>query len=74
MHNPWTLKPWHIRVFFHRLSLFVPEDSIEMPEEEISGPNMDYEQKEFAVFIKVINFAIILPYELYSHSVCMFDR
>ena len=53
LENDWTLQPFHIRVAFQRLRIEVPEDCIEMPPREIKGPNLDYQDKEFYVHIKV---------------------
>ncbi|XP_022257120.1 39S ribosomal protein L9, mitochondrial-like [Limulus polyphemus] len=51
--NPWTLEPWHIRVAFRKVGIIVPEEAIELPIQPISGPDMDKEDKEFAVFITI---------------------
>lgn len=51
--NPWTLEPWHIRVAFRKTGIIVPEEAIELPKQPISGPDMDKEDKEFAVFITI---------------------
>ncbi|VEN33764.1 unnamed protein product [Callosobruchus maculatus] len=53
--NPWTLKPWHIRVSFRKCGYIVPEDAITMPEKPISGPDMELEGKEFAVTVTINN-------------------
>lgn len=53
MEEPWTLKPWHIRVSFRKCGYIVPEYAITIPETPISGPNMDLEGKEFFVTVTV---------------------
>ncbi|PSN36982.1 hypothetical protein C0J52_15825 [Blattella germanica] len=52
---PWTIQPWHIRASFRKAGIHVPEDSIRLPEEPISGPNMDFEGKYFEVTITINN-------------------
>lgn len=50
---PWTLEMWHIRASFRRAGVYVPEEAITMPEKTISGPNLDYENKEFYVTVTI---------------------
>ncbi|XP_023011982.2 mitochondrial ribosomal protein L9 [Leptinotarsa decemlineata] len=50
---PWTIKPWHIKVSFRKCGYVVPEEAIAIPEKPISGPNMDLENKEFAVTVTI---------------------
>ncbi|XP_015433367.1 PREDICTED: 39S ribosomal protein L9, mitochondrial [Dufourea novaeangliae] len=52
---PWTLEKWHVRVCFRRIGIIVPEDAITMPNKSISGPNLDLENKEFYVTLKINN-------------------
>lgn len=54
--NPWTLKPWHIRVAFRKAGVIVPEEAIELPPKEIKGPDMNIQNKEFYVTITVCCF------------------
>lgn len=51
--NPWVLEKWHIRANFRRNQFIVSDDSITMPEKEISGPNLDLENKQFYVTITI---------------------
>lgn len=51
--TPWILKPWHVRVAFRRYGIILPEEAIALPEKEIKGPNMEFENKEFYVTVTV---------------------
>ncbi|XP_001603568.1 39S ribosomal protein L9, mitochondrial [Nasonia vitripennis] len=51
--NPWVLEKWHIRTNFRRSGFIVSDEAITMPEKEISGPNLDFENKEFYVTITI---------------------
>ncbi len=54
MHEPWTIQPWHIRATFRIDGVQIAnDDCIELPEPEISGPNLTWEGKDFVVFVKV---------------------
>lgn len=55
MENPWVLEPWHVRVSLRKTGIIVPEDALTLPEQQIKGPNMELEQKEFMVNIKLNN-------------------
>lgn len=50
---PWTLEPWHVRVSLRKMGVYIREQDIKMPEAKISGPNLDIQNKEFVVEIKV---------------------
>ncbi|KAM0729903.1 Large ribosomal subunit protein bL9m [Formica fusca] len=52
---PWTLEKWHIRASFRKVGIFMPEDTITMPQKPISGPNLDIEGKEFYITITINN-------------------
>lgn len=52
---PWTLEKWHVRTSFRKTGIFVPEDTIMMPERPISGPNLDVEGKEFYITLTINN-------------------
>ncbi|XP_029174148.1 39S ribosomal protein L9, mitochondrial [Nylanderia fulva] len=52
---PWTLEKWHIRASFRKVGIFVPEETIMMPQKAISGPNLDIEGKEFYITITINN-------------------
>lgn len=49
--NPWVIEKWHIRANFRRRGIYVPEEAITMPEKQISGPNLDWEGKEFYITV-----------------------
>lgn len=51
----WTVQPWHIRSSFRQAGIHVPEDAIKLPEEAISGPNLDLEGKYFEVTVTINN-------------------
>ena len=51
--NPWVLEKWHIRTHFRRRHFVVAEDAITLPEKEISGPNLDIQNKEFYVTVTI---------------------
>lgn len=55
MEEKWTLEPWHIKASFRKCGYTVPEQAISLPEELISGPNMDLEDKEFYVTVTINN-------------------
>lgn len=52
--EPWTIEPWHIRVSLRKMKVHVlNDDSIELPEKPISGPDLTIEGKSFVVYITV---------------------
>uniref|UniRef100_T1IZI1 Large ribosomal subunit protein bL9m n=1 Tax=Strigamia maritima TaxID=126957 RepID=T1IZI1_STRMM len=55
LENSWTLEPWHIRVSFRFAGYIVAEDAITMPTQTISGPNLDYEGREFPIKVTINN-------------------
>uniref|UniRef100_G3MRW7 Large ribosomal subunit protein bL9m n=1 Tax=Amblyomma maculatum TaxID=34609 RepID=G3MRW7_AMBMU len=48
----WTVEPWHLRIALRQAGITVPEESIELPETPITGP--DYTGKENKVFLATI--------------------
>lgn len=55
-HNSWTVSPWHVRLALRQGGLSLsPDTAIQMPEEEISGPQKDGGMwgKEFFVTVPV---------------------
>ena len=50
---PWTLEPWHVRVSLRKMGVYIREQDIKLPEAKITGPNLDIQNKEFEVVIKV---------------------
>lgn len=53
--NPWTVEKWHIRTSFRKMNIYVPEECIELPEQPITGPDLNKEQKEFYVTVTINN-------------------
>ncbi|XP_069672003.1 large ribosomal subunit protein bL9m [Periplaneta americana] len=53
--TPWTVEPWHVRCSLRKAGIHVPEDAISLPEEPISGPNVDLEHKYFEVLVTINN-------------------
>jgi len=53
LENPWVIEPWHIRAAMRRAGIIVPEEALTLPELPIRGPNMELENKEFLVTVKV---------------------
>lgn len=51
--NPWTIKPWHIKVSLRKCGYEVPEECITLPPKPISGPDMALQEKEFYVTVTV---------------------
>lgn len=52
--EPWTIEPWNIRVSLRKMNIHVlSDDSIELPKEPISGPDLTLEGKSFIVYITV---------------------
>lgn len=52
---PWTVEPWHIRASLRKHGVHVPESAIKIPDEPITGPDLDKEGKIFFVTITVNN-------------------
>lgn len=48
----WAVEPWHLRIALRQAGITVPEESIELPETPITGP--DYTGKENKVFLATI--------------------
>lgn len=54
MDEPWTMERWHIRATYRLAGVqILSDDCIELPDKPISGPNMDWEGKDFVVHIIV---------------------
>lgn len=51
--NPWVLKPWHVRASLRKIGVNAVEESIELPETPITGPDLLKQNKEFVVFVTV---------------------
>jgi len=54
--NPWTIQPWHIKASLRKHKTWIEEKNIEIPGGEITGPDLDLENKEFIAVITVNNF------------------
>lgn len=52
-HEPWTLEPWHVSTSFRKAGFVVPEHAIKMPTQQIKGPDLSLQDKEFYVTVKV---------------------
>lgn len=66
--QPWILEPWHVRASLRKSGFIVPEYAIEMPPEQIKGPDLSLQDKEFYVTISV---SISLTY-LFDVSTCSY--
>lgn len=54
--QPWVLEPWHIRVSLRKAGFHILNDSsIELPNEKITGPDLNKQNKEFFVTVTVNN-------------------
>lgn len=53
--HPWTVEKWHIRASFRKMNIYVPDECIELPEEPITGPDMNKQNKEFFVTVTINN-------------------
>lgn len=51
--TPWTMENYHIYVSLRKMGIHVPLDSIELPEQSITGPDLDQEGNEFYVTITI---------------------
>ncbi|CAN7983860.1 unnamed protein product [Ixodes hexagonus] len=49
----WTVQPWHLRMALRQTGVVVPEDSIELPDTPISGPDISKENKVFAATVLI---------------------
>lgn len=57
--EPWVLEPWHIRVTLRKCLFHVPDDAIELPPDEIRGPDPSIQNKLFYVTITVRTYIFI---------------
>lgn len=53
--EPWVLEPWHIRASLRKAGMYAEEGTIELPQEQITGPDLLKEGKEFIVTVTVNN-------------------
>lgn len=53
MKNPWQVEPWHVRVAFRKAGIIVPEEALTLPAKPITGPDLDLQDKEFLVKVKI---------------------
>lgn len=57
--NSWTVEPWHVKVALRKVGLNADKECIHLPQQPISGPNEDYEGKEFCVHLKLNEFEMV---------------
>lgn len=50
---PWTVEPWHVKVSLRKMGIYIREEDITLPAEKISGPDMNIQNKEFEVEVRV---------------------
>lgn len=54
--HPWEVEPWHIRASLRKCGYLIKSDnSIELPKEKITGPDLTKQNKEFKVIVTVNN-------------------
>ena len=53
MYTSWTIEAWHVKAALRNNGINVPEESIKIPEQKITGPNPDFQGKSFPIEIKV---------------------
>lgn len=53
--EPWVLEPWHIRASLRKAGMYAEDGTIELPQEQITGPDLLKEGKEFIVTVTVNN-------------------
>lgn len=53
--NPWQLERWHIRASLRKAGINATDESIELPHEPITGPDLLKQNKEFIVTVTVNN-------------------
>lgn len=53
--NPWVIEPWHIRTSLRKMGYHCKDECITMPDQQIEGPNLTNEGKEFFVTITINN-------------------
>jgi large subunit ribosomal protein L9 len=52
--QPWVIEPWHIRASLRKCGYHIlSDDAIELPEEKISGPDLQKQNKEFTVTVTI---------------------
>jgi len=56
MDNSWTIEKWHIKIALRKHRTWTSEENIKIPGGEISGPNLDLENKEFIAILSINNF------------------
>lgn len=53
--NPWVLQPWHIRASLRKAGINATDESIELPKEPITGPDLLKQNKDFYVTVTINN-------------------
>lgn len=52
--HPWVVEPWHIRASLRKCGYMIKsDDSIELPKEKITGPDLTKQNKEFNVIVTI---------------------
>lgn len=51
--NPWKLEKYHVRSALRKAGIFLTDDCLTLPERDIIGPNVEYENKEFYITITI---------------------
>ncbi|XP_066597947.1 large ribosomal subunit protein bL9m [Prorops nasuta] len=51
--TPWVIEKWHLRTSLRLAGFCVPEEAITMPEKEITGPDLNKQNKEFFITITI---------------------
>lgn len=51
--NPWTIKQWHVKLALRKIGIMCSEESIQLPKNEISGPDMNLEKMDFIIHLTV---------------------
>lgn len=53
--EPWTIEKWHIKASLRKVGYHAPIETITLPKEPITGPDLTKEHKEFTVKVTVNN-------------------
>lgn len=54
--HPWVVEKWHIRASLRKCGyMILSDDAIQLPEQKITGPDLQKQNKEFFVTVTVNN-------------------
>jgi large subunit ribosomal protein L9 len=53
MDQPWILEPWHVSVAFRRGGVYLPVEAVTLPNNTITGPNLENEKKVFLIGVTI---------------------